>query len=74
MGRLPKGFARMGMTHLDANGHEKAVVLYAADAGRQLEASCQSPSANALVDFGHMQRQLDCSLPFVGRCKHVQLS
>ncbi len=50
------------------------MVLYAADAGRQLEPSCQRPSADALVDLGHMQRQLYCALALVGRCNHAQPS
>ena len=62
------------MAYLDANRQEEAMVLYAADTCCQLEPSCQRPSANALVDLAHMQRQLNRALPLVRRCKHTHFS
>lgn len=54
--------------YLNAEGQEEAVVFYAADTCRQLEPSCQGLWPDALVDLGHVQRQLNRALPLVRRC------
>ena len=63
-----KGGPRSVTGYLDAERQEEAMVFSAAHAGRQLEPGCQRLQAEALVDPGHVQGQLNCPLALARRC------